>query len=72
MVTVVQLVERLVVIREVAGSSPVSHPNSSDGVDGRVRKHRTWTVWSGSGFSVAIAGKSGHCVRVLGVVSRRG
>lgn len=38
MVTVVQLVERLVVIREVAGSSPVSHPNVSHGVDGRVRK----------------------------------
>lgn len=39
MVTVVQLVERPVVIREVAGSSPVSHPNSSDGVDGRVKEN---------------------------------
>lgn len=38
MVSVAQLVERPVVVREVAGSSPVSHPNSSDGVDGRVRK----------------------------------
>ena len=38
MVTVVQLVERLVVVQEVAGSSPVSHPVVSHGVDGRVRK----------------------------------
>lgn len=38
MVTVVQLVERPVVVREVAGSSPVSHPVVSHGVDGRVRK----------------------------------
>ena len=32
MVSVAQLVERPVVVWEVAGSSPVSHPNSSDGV----------------------------------------
>ena len=38
MVTVVQLVERLVVVQEVAGSSPVSHPVVSHGVDGRIRK----------------------------------
>lgn len=36
MVLVVQLVERPVVVREVAGSSPVKHPVVSHGVDGRV------------------------------------
>ena len=38
MVLVVQLVERLTVAQEVAGSSPVSHPVISHGVDGKVRK----------------------------------
>lgn len=58
MAAVVQLVERPIVAWEVAGSSPVSRPVVSHGVDGRVRKPRTWTAWSGSGFSVAIARKS--------------
>lgn len=39
MVTVVQLAERPVVVREVAGSSPVSHPVVSHGVDGRVQEN---------------------------------
>ena len=38
MVLVVQLAERPVVVREGAGSSPVSHPVVSHGVDGKVRK----------------------------------
>lgn len=38
MAAVAQLVERLVVAQEVAGSSPVSRPIVSHGVDGRVRK----------------------------------
>jgi hypothetical protein len=29
MVGIAQLVERLVVVQDVAGSSPVTHPNSS-------------------------------------------
>jgi hypothetical protein len=32
MVAVVQLVEHQVVILDVAGSSPVSHPNRSEGI----------------------------------------
>ena len=32
MVSVVQLVEHQVVVLEVAGSSPVTHPNSSEGI----------------------------------------
>ena len=38
MVSVAQLVERPVVVREGAGSRPVSHPVVSHSVDGRVRK----------------------------------
>lgn len=38
MAAVVQLVERPTVAREVAGSSPVSRPIVSHGVDGGVRK----------------------------------
>ena len=39
MAAVVQLVERPVVIREVAGSSPVSRPVVSHGVGGRVQEN---------------------------------
>ncbi len=32
MVGIAQLVERLVVVQEVAGSSPVTHPNFTRGI----------------------------------------
>lgn len=39
MASVVQLVERTIVACEVAGSSPVSRPIVSHGVDGRVKEN---------------------------------
>jgi hypothetical protein len=33
MVGIAQLVERLVVVQDVAGSSPVTHPNSKHGLE---------------------------------------